>query len=69
MRKKRKIGYFITMALLAGSLIGNSVIVTVAADPEYNKTEEWDDENPDNAEEEETTDGVVDFDKSTQIQM
>ena len=35
---KRKTGYFITMALLVGSLLGNSAAVAVAADPEYNET-------------------------------
>ena len=63
---KRKTGYFITMALLVGSLLGNSAAVAVAADPEYNETEDWENENPDNAEAEETTDEVMDSDESTE---
>ena len=63
---KRKTGYFITMALLVGSLLVNSAAVAVAADPEYNETEDWENENPDNAEAEETTDEVMDSDESTE---
>lgn len=47
MRKKRRTGYFITVAALVCSLIGNSVVVSMAADQEYSEVEVQENKNPD----------------------
>lgn len=66
MRKKRRTGYFITVAALVCSLIGNSVVVSMAADQEYSEVEVQENKNPDNAGNENETDKVMDSDEPTE---
>lgn len=66
MRKKRRTGYFITVVALVCSLIGNSVVVSMAADQEYSEVEVQENKNPDNAGNENETDEIMDSDEPTE---
>ena len=66
MRKKRRTGYFITAVALVCSLIGNSVVVSMAADQEYSEVEVQENKNPDNAGNENETNEIMDSDEPTE---